>query len=172
MMYSVYLEMFIYYIDLYRLRTRHNTVYTGTSDWVKSSHAWWESVPQRFSKQTMQSLLNDSSVVFPPIKNMYAKFAHKPDTVHAGKPGTSHDCIVHHYTVYHFLDMHCCTYCNKKVTSDLVASTLYISNIQKRSKMYRRGWGNKQNVRRPYAMSGEKWVYQLTKLVSPPSPAV
>lgn len=83
------------------------------------------------------------------------------------------DCIVHHYTVYHFLDMHCCTYCNKKVTGDLVASTLYISNIQKkRSNMYRRGWENKQNVRRLYAMSGGKWVYQLTNLVSPTIAAV
>lgn len=34
-------------------------------------------------------------------------------------------------------------------------STLYMSNIEKKtSKMYRRGWENKQNARRLYAMSG------------------
>ena len=129
-----------------------------TSDWVKFSHVWWESVPQRFPKQTMQSL-KGSSVVFPPIKNMYAKIAHTPDTVHDGMPGTSHDCIVHHYTAYHFLDMHCCTYCKKRWPAIWLHRTraidsLHVQYPKKTSKMYRRGWENKQNARRLYAMSG------------------
>lgn len=43
--------------------------------------------------------LNDSSVVSPPIKNMYAKFAHTPDTVHDGMPGTLHDCMIALYII-------------------------------------------------------------------------
>ena len=106
-----------------------------TSDWVKFSHVWWESVPQRFPKQTMQSL-KGSSVVFPPIKNMYAKIAHTPDTVHDGMPGTSHDCIVHHILCTIFwicIAAHIAKKGDQRFGCiEQGPSTLYMSNIQKK----------------------------------------